>query len=275
MPNNLKPGDKFPNFQLPNHKGKVVSPAKFTAAPLVDKMMGFNDGYPLIIIFNRGYFCPRDQQQLRMLRTFQDELMVNYCKLITISTDQPNVIAALKAGLDAHWTFVSDHERTLINQLDIVDKTEGEYAFRALPYTYVLKPDLTIYKIYDGWFFVGRPTLEELRQDLREIMKTLSNYKYDDYNTEEAKRVRIPQQVWQDSSNRKKELNNKKGLVKWFDKKSGNGMITEKEKGIDVFFNFTAIPGEGYRTINPGQYVSFELREATYGPVAFRVIPEE
>jgi hypothetical protein len=39
----------------------------------------------------------------------------------------------------------------------------------------VLRPDLTMHKIYDGWFFVGRPTLEELRQDLREVMSGRSD----------------------------------------------------------------------------------------------------
>jgi hypothetical protein len=40
----------------------------------------------------------------------------------------------------------------------------------ALPFTFSLLPDLTIHRIYDGWWYVGRPTLEELRQDLRQMM---------------------------------------------------------------------------------------------------------
>ena len=41
----------------------------------------------------------------------------------------------------------------------------------ALPYTFSLLPDLTIHRIYNGWWFVGRPTVEELRQDLRAMME--------------------------------------------------------------------------------------------------------
>ena len=41
----------------------------------------------------------------------------------------------------------------------------------ALPYTFSLAPDLTIHRVYNGWWFVGRPTLEELRQDMRAIME--------------------------------------------------------------------------------------------------------
>jgi len=49
----------------------------------------------------------------------------------------------------------------------------------ALPYTFSLYPDLTIHQIYTGWWFVGRPTLEELRQDLRAIMqKCRPDYEY-------------------------------------------------------------------------------------------------
>ena len=45
--------------------------------------------------------------------------------------------------------------------------------------TFSLYPDLTIHRIYNGWWFVGRPTLEELRQDLRAIMqKCRPDYEY-------------------------------------------------------------------------------------------------
>ena len=39
------------------------------------------------------------------------------------------------------------------------------------PHVFVLEPGLVIYKIYNGYWFLGRPTLEELRQDLRAVTK--------------------------------------------------------------------------------------------------------
>jgi hypothetical protein len=48
----------------------------------------------------------------------------------------------------------------------------------AIPYTVSLTPDLTIHRIYNGWWFVGRPTVEELRQDLRAIMQRRDDYSY-------------------------------------------------------------------------------------------------
>jgi len=52
-----------------------------------------------------------------------------------------------------------------------VTPPDFKYGLLALPYTFSLQPDLTIHTIYDGWWYVGRPTLEELRQDMRAIMK--------------------------------------------------------------------------------------------------------
>src|SRR3712207_9083227 len=61
-------------------------------------------------------------------------------------------------------------------------------------------PILAIHRVYNGWFFVGRPTLEELRHDLREIMQTRSDYRYEAYNTSPVKSIRIPQQEWSDGA---------------------------------------------------------------------------
>jgi len=119
--------------------------------------------------------------QVRHLTTIQDELAVNYCHLAVVSTDPPEVTAAFRMGLGATFTFLSDHERRAINELDIVEQTAPgfEHGLVALPYTFSLYPDLTIHRIYNGWWFVGRPTLEELRQDLRAIMqKCRPDYEY-------------------------------------------------------------------------------------------------
>ena len=96
---------------------------------------------------------------------------MNYCHLAVISTDAPEVSAAFRAGLGATFAFLSDHERRAITKLDIVDPTDRAHPRIAYPYTFSVGPDLAIHKIYDGGWFVGRPTVEELRQDLRTMMK--------------------------------------------------------------------------------------------------------
>lgn len=102
MTTNLRVGDRFPDFELPNHEAKPVQLSQFTQPGLMDQKLGFLDGYPLILVFYRGFFCPRDRQQFRQLVQFQDELAVNYCKLAAISADPPIVQAAFRAGLGAH-----------------------------------------------------------------------------------------------------------------------------------------------------------------------------
>lgn len=273
MTTNLRVGDRFPDFELPNHDNELVKLSNFTQPSLMDKYLGFMDGYPLILVFYRGFFCPRDRQQLPQLVQFQGELAVNYGKLITVGVDPPLIQAAFRAGLGAQWSFLSDEKWEIIKQINILDETEGEYAYRAQPYTFVLRSDLTIHKIYNGWFFVGRPTIEELRQDLRAIMETRSDYHYEAYSTLEVRQIRIPQQEWINGtpSLGANGLPVAQGVVRWFDIKVGSGLISRDDGGEDVFFNFTAIPGEGYRTLQAGTPVKFELVESKFGLTARNV----
>ncbi len=268
-----KLGDTFPNLTLPDHNGIPRQLSDFTKPGAMDEKMGFFDGYPLILVFYRGFFCPRDNVQLRGLVNFQSELSVSYCKLAAISTDPPKVSAAFRAGLGAEWPFFSDKNRAAINELGILDETEGEYAYTARPFTFILRPDLTVHKAYDGWFFVGRPTVEELRQDLRDILSTHANYAYEAFDTPEARSIRIPQQEWAQGAPVLGEngLPVARGTVKSFSVAEGVGEILREGGGEQVFFSFTAIPGEGYRTIKPGTPVEFELVENETGPTARNV----
>ena len=273
MTTNLHVNDQFPDIALPNHQSELMRLSHFTKPSLLDTHLGFLDGYPLILVFFRGFFCPRDQQQMRQLVEFQRELTVNYGKLVAVSADPPLVQAAFRAGLGAQWTFLSDEQRTVIKRINILDETEGEYAYRAQPYTFVLRPDLRIHAIYNGWFFVGRPTNEELRHDLRTIMQARSDYRYEAYDTPQVRKIRIPQQEWADGTPSLGEngLPVAQGVVRWFDLNAGIGMIARDGSGDDVFFHFTALPGQGYRTIKPGVPVKFEVVENSTGPTAHNI----
>jgi cold shock CspA family protein/peroxiredoxin len=236
----------------------------------MDEKLGFTDGYPLILIFARGFFRPRDQQHMRQLVEFQGELAVNFGRLVTVSADAPLVGAAFRVGLGANWPFLSDEKREVTEHIGILDETEGEYAYVAQPFIFVLRPDLTIHKIYDGWFFVGRLTLEELRQDLREVMSGRSDYQYEAYDAPEAKKIRIPQQEWTNGAPPlgANGLPVAQGVIRSFDVVAGVGEIESDASENGICFNFTAIPGEGYRTPEPGTPVRFELVENETGPTA-------
>jgi CspA family cold shock protein len=61
------------------------------------------------------------------------------------------------------------------------------------------------------------------------------------------------------------------GTVKWFNDTKGYGFIT-RENGDDVFVHFTSIRGEGYRTLEDGQQVEFEVVEGDKGLQAQDVV---
>lgn len=63
------------------------------------------------------------------------------------------------------------------------------------------------------------------------------------------------------------------GKVKWFDTKKGFGFI-QQENGPDVFVHYTAIGGEGFKNLEEGQTVEFELLDSPKGPKAANVVPK-
>jgi len=60
------------------------------------------------------------------------------------------------------------------------------------------------------------------------------------------------------------------GVVKWFDEKKGYGFI-EQEGGPDVFVHHSGINGSGFKTLNEGALVSFDIEEGRKGPTAVNV----
>jgi CspA family cold shock protein len=63
------------------------------------------------------------------------------------------------------------------------------------------------------------------------------------------------------------------GTVKWFNNAKGYGFITPDGETKDVFVHHSQISGEGYKSLNEGQKVEFEVREGQKGPEATNVTP--
>ncbi len=61
------------------------------------------------------------------------------------------------------------------------------------------------------------------------------------------------------------------GTVKWFNAQKGYGFISTEE-GKDVFVHFSAIQGDGFKTLDEGQKVEFEMGEGAKGPQANNVV---
>ena len=72
--------------------------------------------------------------------------------------------AAFRAGLGARWTFLSDADRSVQARLGLRESTDTVHD-PYVPAVFTLFPDLTIHRAYNGYWFWGRPTMEELRAE--------------------------------------------------------------------------------------------------------------
>jgi peroxiredoxin len=158
MRSDIVPGAAFPDFELSDHTGKRR------------KLSEFQSDDPMIVVLARGGYCPKDRRQHDGLVQLHRELEIGYCRLVTISTDNITESNEFRAGAGAHWPFLSDPGRKVQKDLDIAEYTDAKHN-PMVPHTLVLEPGLVIHKIYMGYWFFGRPTVEELRQDMRAVTK--------------------------------------------------------------------------------------------------------
>ena len=156
----LAPGGRLPDLELPDHSG------------ITRTLTELADGDPLVVQFFRGWWCPKEQTAMRALVQLQSEAEVAYTRFVSISVDEPLALSAFRAGLGARWTFLSDSERRYQEQLGLRETTDTLYR-PYVPTVFTVYPDLRIHNVYNGYWYWGRPSNEELHQDLRVITREL------------------------------------------------------------------------------------------------------
>src|SRR5580658_5825351 len=154
----IVPGAIFPDYELTDH----------TATRR--KLSDLQGQHPMVLVLSRGGFCPKDRRQAELLVHLHRELEVSYCRLVTISTDSIAQTNEYRTGVGAHWPFLSDAGRKIQKDLDIAEYTDPTNN-PMIPHTLVLEPGLRVFKIYNGYWFWGRPTMHELHIDLRSVLQ--------------------------------------------------------------------------------------------------------
>jgi peroxiredoxin len=156
----IVPGAAFPDYELPDHTGTVRS---------LGQLQGED---PLILTLARGHYCPKEHQQHRQLVEFFPQIGVGYTQIATISTDDHHRTLEFRASIGAQWPFLSDPGRIVQRDLEIQEYTDPEHD-PMIPYTLVLEPGLVVHSIYNGYWFWGRPSAEDLGRDLRAVTRKI------------------------------------------------------------------------------------------------------
>jgi peroxiredoxin len=156
----IVPGGTFPDYQLTDH------------TKMRRRLSELQGNDPLILILSRGHFCPRDNQQHLALAAVQSEIAVAYTRIVTISTDNIVTTREFRNSVGANWTFLSDPGRKVQKDLDVQEYTDPHHD-PMIPHTLVLKPGLGIHSVYNGYWYWGRPSIEDLRRDLREVTREI------------------------------------------------------------------------------------------------------
>jgi len=154
----LVAGATFPDYELTGHDRRRY------------RLSDVQGTDPMILILSRGHYCPKDFQQHRLLVDFYPQIAVSYTKIVTISTDSIYQANEMRASLGAQWLFLTDPARKVQKDLDIKEYTDPTHD-PMIPHTLVLEPGLRIYRVYNGYWFWGRPSPDELWRDLREVSR--------------------------------------------------------------------------------------------------------
>lgn len=156
----IAPGRRLADYVLPDH---TKTPRRLSALQGDD---------PMLLVPIRGFFCPKDREQLKALTRFHPQLVVGNCRLVVITTDDWHTTNNLRQQLGAHYPFLYDEEKRVRDDLDILEYTDPQHE-PMVPHTLLLAPGLEIRRIWNGYYYWGRPSTAELHDALREVTRDI------------------------------------------------------------------------------------------------------
>jgi len=157
MSKHMQVGTVIPDFELPDQNGQL------------HRLSQLQGDDVLVLHLSRGEHCPRERMFHRELLRFHEWCSLAFTELVSILPNDQHDVLKLKIGTGAHWTFLSDEQLEVQRHFDINEYTDVHHENAGVPVTLILSPGLRIEKVYVGYWFWGRPSIEQLWQDLGEI----------------------------------------------------------------------------------------------------------
>jgi peroxiredoxin len=161
MRSDIKPGATLPDYVLPDH---TKTPRRLSSLQGKDHHM--------LVVLIRGFFCPKDREQLKALTAFHPQLVVGSCHLVVITSDDWHTTNNLRQQLGAHYPFLYDEEHVVRDDLDILEYTDPQHA-PMVPHTFLLAPALRILSLWNGYYYWGRPSTAALHERLRALTQEI------------------------------------------------------------------------------------------------------
>lgn len=156
----IRPGADFPDYELPDHEGNPRA------------LSDLQGSIPMVLHLSRGGYCPKEHRFLRLMVDAYPEFRVAHTRIAVISCDNQLDTNEFRDSLGAEFPFLSDEERIVQQDLDIQEYTDPVHD-PMIPHTFVLEPGLRIFSQYIGYWYWARPSIGELRSDLRALMQKI------------------------------------------------------------------------------------------------------
>jgi peroxiredoxin len=173
MLKDIKPGDVFPDFELPDENG------------ILHKLSDLQGANPMVVLLGRGEHCPRERQHQREMLKFHEWCATLEGELVTIVPNNLHDTLKLRMSTGAHWTYLADADLEVQRTLGIEEYVDTHHT-ATVPHTVVLAPGLLVEKVYVGFWFWGRPTPYDLWADLRAVREK-HDWNFDPTTTEVRK----------------------------------------------------------------------------------------